>query len=71
MEKRKMFNTNVVLMEFAEKNYIAVYLGIMILRWVGKKTPWAWDDDVGDAVSGLFGFLRPKNGKTTTNNQQQ
>ena len=55
-----MINTNIILMEFAEKNYIAVYMAIMILRWVGKKTSWEWDDDVGDAASNLFGFLRPK-----------
>jgi len=65
-----MINTNKILMDFAEGNFLAVGMAIYMLKWIGRKTPWSWDDDVGDAVSGMFGFLK-KNGKTTINDNQQ
>ena len=59
-----MIELNPIIMEFAEKNYIAVGLFLTLLKGVSKITPWAWDDSIASLLVGMFQGLKRKNGGT-------
>jgi len=42
-------------------NIITISLGLIILKWIAKKTPWAGDDKIHQILTGLFQLIKSGN----------
>lgn len=52
--------TNELIITFVLNNIILLEIIRRITKWVCKKTPWAWDDDLSSLIGGLIKMIKDR-----------
>jgi hypothetical protein len=58
IESLMNMDTNEKIVRFVINNIILLKILQEVLRYVFKKTPWAWDDDFSSFFGGLIGKIK-------------